>query len=206
MFNNKNDYTEVQQRIVLSARKLFIQRGLKGTTVRDIANDSNTNIAMVNYYFRSKNNLFETVFGETFNILVKKIFSIKNSNLPFFDLVREWIYSYYDTLIEYPDLPNFVLNELSHNPGMLKDNKQFQQLHQLYYYLVEQLLEEERKGTIRHVPVNDFVINIISLSVFPFAAYPVVSQFLNLSKSQYVKAMKKHREYVADFIIQAIRK
>jgi AcrR family transcriptional regulator len=206
MFDNKSDYTEVQQRIVESARNLFIRKGLKGTTVRDIANDSNTNVAMVNYYFRSKNNLFETVFGETLNILMKKIFSIKDSDLPFFDLVREWIYSYYDTLMEYPGLPNFVLNELAHNPDMLKDKMHFQQLYQLYDYLIERLREEEEKGTVRPVPINDFMINIISLSVFPFAAQHVVSQLLGLSESEYINAMKSHREYVADFIIQAISK
>jgi AcrR family transcriptional regulator len=204
MFNNKSDYTEVQQRIIQSARKLFILKGLTGTTVRDIANDSNTNIAMVNYYFRSKNNLFETVFGEAFDVLTKKIFSIKDLNLPFFDLIRKWIYSYYDTLIEYPGLPNFVMNELAHNPDMLKNSIHFQQLYLLYDYLTERLHEEEKTGIIRPVPITDFVINIISLSVFPFAAQHIVSQFLDLSESQYIKAMKKHRQYVADFIIKAI--
>jgi AcrR family transcriptional regulator len=206
MFDNRNDYTEVQQRIVKSARKLFIKRGFKGTTVRDIANDSNTNVAMVNYYFRSKNKLFETVLGEALSILMKKIFSILDSDLPFFDLVREWIYSYYDTLMEYPDLPNFVLNELAHNPDMLKKNMHFRQLHQCYNYLTRRIREEEEKGTIRPVPFNDFLINIISLSVFPFAGKPVLIRFLGISESKYIEAMAKHREYVADFIIHAISK
>jgi AcrR family transcriptional regulator len=205
MFSNESEYTEVQQRIVDSARKLFIQNGFKRTTVRDIANDSGTNVAMVSYYFRSKDNLFGAIFGEVLDTLMRKIFSVKDSELPFFDLIREWIYSYYDTLMEYPSLPIFVLSELAHHPDMLQESAPLQQLGQLYAYLSKRVDQEEAKGTIRRVPISDFILNIISLSVFPFVAKPIVSQFLGFSDALYIEAMKKHREYVADFIIQAIR-
>ena len=200
-----NDYTEAQEKIVESARKLFVKKGLKGTTVRDIAAESGVNVAMVNYYFRSKEKLFDTIFEEAFALLADKIFYLIDSDLPFFELIRKWIYSYYDMLFEYPDLPIFVLTELAANPQKISEkfkNKPYD----LYVKLSERIKAEETKGTIHPVPIPDFLLNVISLSIFPFAAGPVVTQLLNLSDDNYMKSLERHREYVADFVIKAIKK
>jgi AcrR family transcriptional regulator len=200
-----NDYTEVQTKIMEEARKLFVKKGLKGTTVRDIAAESGVNVAMVNYYFRSKEKLFDTIFDEAFHILAEKIFGLADSNLPFFELIRQWIYSYYDTLLEYPDFPIFVLNELVANPRKLSRKFKDKNPYHLYMKLSERIKEEEAKGTIHLVSIPDFLLNVISLSIFPFAVRPIAIQFLNLSEDNYMKLLDKHREYVADFVIKAIK-
>ncbi|MDR2763785.1 MAG: TetR/AcrR family transcriptional regulator [Tannerella sp.] len=205
MFNSDN-YTEVQQRIVESARELFVKKGLKRTTVRDIANAAGTNVAMVNYYFRSKDNLFETIFEEAFSILTKRIFFIMNSDLPFFETIRAWVYSYYDTLMEYPNMPIFVLTELSQNPDKLKEKFHLRYPNQLYDKVAERIQKETENGTIREISVSDFFLNILSLSVFPFVGTPMVTQFFNLSEEQYMEQLGRHREHVVDFIIRAIKK
>ena len=200
----RDDYSEAQRKIVGIARELFVKKGFRGTTVRDIAAESGVNVAMVNYYFRSKEKLFDTIFEEAFTILSEKIFCLIDSDLPFFELIRKWIYSYYDMLLEYPDLPLFVMNELSTNPEKL--NKCFYKNPDLLYLkLMERIKEEEAMGTIRPVPVHDFLLNIVSLSVFPFVAKPIAHQFFNLLEEQYVKLIDKHREYVVDFIINAVK-
>lgn len=187
-----------------TARELFVKKGFRGTTVRDIAIESGVNVAMVNYYFRSKEKLFDAIFEEAFTMLSDKIFYLMDSNLPFFELIRRWIYSYYDMLLEYPDLPLFVMNELSANPEKL--DKCFRKNpYLLYIRLVERIQEEEAKGTIHPIPVHDFLLNIVSLSIFPFAAKPVANQFLKLTDEQYMELIDKHREYVVDFIIKAIK-
>ena len=200
-----NDYTEVQGKIAESARKLFVKKGLKRTTVRDIAAESGVNVAMVNYYFRSKEKLFDTIFEEAFTILFEKIFHLVDSDLPFFELIREWIYSYYDMLFEYPDLPIFVLTELAVNPQKLSKKFKEKNPNKLYMKLFRRIKEEETKGTIRPVPIPDFLLNVISLSVFPFAVSPIANEFLNMSEDNYMKLMDKHRDYVVDFVISAIK-
>ena len=206
MFNTDNDYTEVQEKIADIARNLFVKKGLKGTTVRDIAAESGVNVAMVNYYFRSKEKLFDTIFEEAFTLLADKLFYLVDSDLPFFELIRKWIYSYYDMLFEYPDFPVFVLNELVANPQKLSEKFKSMKPYRLYVKLSERIKDEEVKGTIRPVPIPDFLLNVISLSVFPFAISPVATQFLDLSESDYMKLLDGHREYVADFVINAIKK
>jgi AcrR family transcriptional regulator len=200
----QDDYTEVQRKIINTARELFVKKGFKGTTVRDIATESGTNVAMVNYYFRSKEKLFDAIFEEAFSILSEKIFYWIDLDLPFNERIRNWVYSYYDVLLEYPYLPLFVMNELSVNPYKL--SKRFYKYPYMLFVKITGLLKtEEAKGTIRPVSVPDLLLNIISLSIFPFVASPIISQFLNMQEKQYMELVDKHREQVVDFIIRALK-
>jgi AcrR family transcriptional regulator len=203
--NMTDNYTDAQRRIIEVARELFVKKGIKETSVREIAKAADVNVAMINYYFRSKENLFATIFEEAFAVLFDRIFYLMDSDLPFFDLIRKWIYSYYDMLFEYPDLPIFVLNELAKKSYILNEKFKLRDPNQLYVKLASRIHEEEKKGTIEPVPVSDFLLNIISLSIFPFAAKPVITQFLNLSDTQYIDLIGKHKEYVADFVIRSIK-
>ena len=203
---DKEKYSEVQKKIIASASDLFVKKGLRGTTVRDIANASGTNVAMVNYYFKSKENLFNKILDDAFQVLAEKVFTIIDSDLPFFDLIRKWIYSYYEILSEYPHLPIFVLSELSQSPEKLKETFKLQNPYQIYARLAIRINEEEKKGTIHTISIPDFFLNIISLSIFPYVSAPLVVNFLNFSKEDYQKMIFEHREYVADFIVNAIKK
>jgi len=202
----ENKHQKAQQKIRNAARQLFIKKGFKGTTVRDIAALAGTNVAMVNYYFSSKEKLFNSIFEEYFSMLLQKVFAILDSDLPFFDLIRQWVSSYYDMLLEYPDLPIFVLNELAKNPDKIGETFKMGAPYQLYARLAIRINEEEKKGTIRKLPLSNFFLNIISLSIFPFLAKPVAIQFLNLPEQNYTEMLDNHREFVSDFIIRAIKK
>lgn len=205
MLNEENS-NEVRTKIIDVSRSLFIKKGLKGTTVRNIATAAGTNVAMVNYYFQSKDKLFDAIFEEAFGVLVTRIFSAIDSELPFFEMVQKWVYSYYDTLMEYPQLPIFVLNELNQNPAMLEEKLKLQNPYQIYSKLAIRIHEEEKKGTIRPLPVSDFLLNLVSLSVFPFVFGPVATRFINLSEKQYKELLDNHKKYVVEFIIAAIKK
>ena len=199
------EYTEVQVKIIEAARKLFVRKGLKGTTVRDIAAESGVNVAMVNYYFRSKEKLFDTIFEEATSILAEKLFHLADSDLPFFELIRQWIYSYYDMLFKYPDFPVFVLTELVANPQKIDQKFKNKNLYGLYNKFSKRIQEEEAKGTVCPIPIPDFLLNVVSLSIFPFAASQIAIRFLNIPDAEYMKSLEKHREYVADFVIRAIK-
>lgn len=85
MFNNEES-SVVKDRILNEAQKLFIKNGFKGTSVRDIAKASGgTNVAMVNYYFKSKYSLFEIIFEEALDVLTGRVFATITSDLPIYD-------------------------------------------------------------------------------------------------------------------------
>ena len=111
MISDKDPH-EVKRKILKEAKTLFIKNGYNGTSIRDIAKASDTNVAMVNYYFQSKYNLFEIIFEEAMEILTQKIFLTLGSDAPFFELIETWIHTYYEILFEYPQIPMFILNEV----------------------------------------------------------------------------------------------
>ncbi len=203
---NEPDSNEVRQKIIEVSRDLFIKKGMKGTTVRDIANAAGTNVAMVNYYFHSKDKLFEVIFEEAFNVLVTRIFSAIDSELPFFEMIRKWVYSYYETLMEYPQLPIFILNELNRKPAILEEKLKLKNPYQIFSKLAIRMHEEEQKGTIRTLPISDFLLNLVSLSVFPFLFGPVATAYINLPDKQYKELLANHKDFVVEFIINAIKK
>jgi AcrR family transcriptional regulator len=202
----ENQYIpDVKERILQVSRELFIKNGYNGTSVRDIAAASGTNVAHIKYYFQSKYNLFEIIFDEAFDILVRRIFSILRSDMPFFELVEHWINAYYEMLTEYPQIPLFILNEIDHNPdGVFKRIKK-RGLPNIISLIASRLDEEAKKGTIKETPAIDFGLNIISLCVFPFLFGKFVSEVSETSKKEYNKILEQHRSYVVQFVIKALK-
>ena len=115
----KKSTSDVSDRILNVARDLFIKNGYAGTSIRDIAAASGTNVAHIKYYFESKYNLFEIIFDEAFEILFKRVSATLTSDMPFYDMVEAWISTYYEILSEYPQIPIFILNEVNQSPDTL---------------------------------------------------------------------------------------
>jgi Transcriptional regulator len=196
---------DVRGKILQTARELFVQKGFDGVSIRDIASASETNIAMVNYYFRSKHNLFAEIFGEVFKIVGGKVFSLMKSDLPFFDMIREWVYAYYDMLDEYSAMPSFIFSELSRHPNMLEEKINKEIPLELFETVSQRLKEEAEKGTIRPVDPVHFGLSVISLCIFPFVFTPVAYNLVGLEKESYKEFLQEHKKFVADFIINSIK-
>ncbi len=206
MFNKEQTYPEVKQRILDVARDLFIKNGYKSTSIRDIATASETNVAMVNYYFRSKYNLFEIIFEEAFLHLQEKIFTTLMSDLPFFELVETAIHSYYEMLLKYPQIPVFILNEINQNPEHLSARVRKIDPYGVFMRMSERIREEEKKGTIKETPPVDFLLNVLSLCVFPFIFRILGMNVANVSQEEYTQMIKDHEKYVVQFVINALKK
>lgn len=204
MFNEHNSI-EVRDRIVETARELFVKNGYNGTSVRDIANASDTNVAMVNYYFGSKYNLFGQIFEESFNFLAKKVFSTLTSDLPFFELVEVWINSYYEVLSECPQIPNFLLNEVSVNPEHFVKIIREKNPLRIYSIIRKRIKDEAEKGTIKETSPDDFLLSVLSLGIFPFIFANMASIVFNMDKDEYIKMLDQHKTYVVKFVIDALK-
>lgn len=201
----EEDKTEVKDKILGVARKLFITNGYKGTSIRDIATESDTNIAMINYYFGSKYNLFEIVFQEGLNVLWNRVFNAIDSSKDFYTLIEEWICAYYDVLTEYPQLPIFILNEINVNPQRLTNRLKALKPHDLYIKVSRRIAEEEKKGNIRPTPPLDFMLNVLSMSIFPFIFRNLAQPVAGVSNQTYEEMILEHKDYVIRFTLNALR-
>lgn len=201
----RNSTSDVSDRILNVARDLFIKNGYTGTSIRDIATASETNVAHVKYYFDSKYNLFEIIFDEAFDILVNRVFSTLKSDLPFFEMVESWIDTYYEILPEYPQIPIFILNEINQNPEALTERILKRNPQAVFTRLSQRIEEEIKKGTIKDISVIDFGLNVLSLCVFPFMFRSLAIRVANKSVDEYNQVMAGHKKYVVDFIIKGLK-
>lgn len=202
---NKEESSEVKEKILKEAQNLFIKNGYRGTSVRDIAKASGTNVAMVNYYFQSKYNLFEIIFEEALDIFTKRIFDTITSDLPFFELIETWIHAYYELLFEYPQIAAFILNEVSLNPEGLTNRIKKRNPYNAFNKIEERIEEEARKGTIRQTPAADFLLNVFSMCMFPFMFGNLAMTLMEIPSDIYTNLIANHEKYVIEFTINALK-
>ncbi|NMA74109.1 MAG: TetR/AcrR family transcriptional regulator [Bacteroidales bacterium] len=206
MLNEKGQRSlDVKDRILSVSRELFIKNGYNGTSVRDIAAASGTNVAHIKYYFSSKYKLFEIIFEESFDVLLNRIEGILKKESSFFDLIKDWVHTYYDVLVEFPMIPIFLLNEINQNPECLTNRLLKREPIKLFNQLSDRIEREVQKGTIIETSPLDLALNVLSLCVFPFMFGPLATKIAGKSKDEYYEVLEEHKEYVVNFVIKALK-
>jgi AcrR family transcriptional regulator len=196
-----------EERIKEAAKKVFVQKGYSGARMQDIANEAKINKALLHYYFRSKDQLFELIFMENVQKMMPKINSIIDSDDKLFDKIEKFVAEYLAMLTENPFLPLFVVNELSSHPerffqkiaplanGGLKVNK-----------FIQQIQDETAKGKIIPISPVTLLMNTISLCVFPYLGKPMIQFVFGFDELQYRMILEQRKQEVASFIINSIKK
>lgn len=194
-----------EQRILEAAKQVFLEKGLDGARMQDIADTAGYNKALVHYYFRSKEKLFEVIFVEEARKFMPRIIEKMSSEMPLFEKIEYFVESYIDMLIQNPLLPLFILNEVSKNPGELV--KKIWGVDRPPVEKVQAHINREiRKGTIKPIHAVQLMLNMVSLCIFPFLARPIVQWVTQSSNEQFIKLMEQRKKEVVTFIIDSIRK
>lgn len=192
-----------EEKILEAARKVFHLKGFDGARMQEIADEAGINKALLHYYYRSKENLFDAVFKEAFNELFKKIFTVVGSSIPFEEKIRNVFSDYIGFMQEKPYIPYFILNEIHHNPSRITDLlKELPTSPAEIFNSVKKSLEAEGLNFIDH---RQFIINIISLSVFPVIAGPLIKSILNLTDKEFNEFIETRKNELPDFMFKAIR-
>jgi AcrR family transcriptional regulator len=189
--------TDTELKIIASAERLFCQKGKAGTSMQDIADDAGINRTLLNYYFRSKDLLFEAVFRKALEVIVPKMVRMLQSEMTFSDYVQNMIPTIIDTMIESPQIPIFVLQELSSDPERIP---QIMKELGIDPSIVFRKFESEQARTVRDsFDPRQMIINILSLCIFPFAARPVITEILfNGDHQEYLAAMRQRKELLQE--------
>lgn len=197
----------VEQEIVEAARRVFHAKGYKEATMRDIASEANINMAMLHYYYRSKDNLFFLVFDESFRVLYEKISScISDPNIDIFEKIRMITREYLSFFQNQPFVPPFIIGEIIRNPEKIgKRLRESINPNSIFRNFSEQLQKECEKGTIKQISALNLLLNILSLCVFPAISKPVLQEVLNFDSYTMDAVLEARKNEVAEFIISALR-
>ena len=193
--------TETEEKIIASAERLFYQKGKAGTSMQDIADDAGINRTLLNYYFRSKDQLFEAVFRKALGTFVPNLASVLATDMAFQDYVSFMVETIIDTMLENPQIPIFVLQELSSNPERMPQIIKEMGIDPAR--AVEKMESDGMVPSIAGMDPRQIILNMISLCIFPFAAKPVVLDILYKGDEEaYVEAMKERKVLLPKYIKQ----
>lgn len=197
--SNTNNIS-AEERIKAAARKVFHQKGYAATRTRDIAEEAGINHAMLNYYFRSKEKLFQIVMTETMTQFFKGVGVILNDETTSLDeKIERVVANYIDLLLEEPDLPTFILNEVRPNPQFFVEQSPIGEA-LTHSVLARQYAEAVAQGRITEPNLMHTVLNVIGLVIFPFVAKPILSAITNLPEEQYKALMLQRKTLIPQWI------
>ncbi len=199
----KNATTE--EKIKEAARRVFTTKGYAATRTRDIAEESGYNLALINYYFRSKEKLFDIIMLEHLQLFIHSIKDIvDNQSTSLQEKIEILIGHYIDMLIKNPEIPLFVLNELNANPAKLIEKLGFNQIENDNVYLVKQW--KELAGAKKTLTINPMhiVMNVLSMTIFPFVASPLLRDRAGISQEEFNKLMEERKKLIPKWILGII--
>ena len=189
-----------EERIKAAARKVFHQKGYAGTRTRDIAEEAGINHAMVNYYFRSKEKLFQIVMMETMTLFFKGVSTIlNNENTSLEEKIEQVVANYIDLLLEEPELPTFMFNEVRTNPEPFIENSPIYKALQ-NSVLARQYAEAVARGEVSEPNLIQMVLNVISLVIFPFIAQPILIALNKMDNEQYKTLMLERKKLIPQWV------
>jgi AcrR family transcriptional regulator len=197
-----------EQAILEAAEKLFLEKGFEATSTTQIAKEVGCNQALIHYYFRTKDNLFNTIFEQKFRLFFQQLFNIEGvKSMGFEDKIRHLISSHFALLEHNPQIPLLIIRELSRKPEQvaLLREKLRELPEQLFAALNDDLQAEIKAGRVRPVSLIDIMIPAISMNVALFVMMPVVEQVMQMDEEQKKNLIEHRRNANVDFILHSIR-
>lgn len=199
----KNSNTE--EKILEAAKTIFVKKGMAGARMQEIADEAGINKALLHYYFRNKEKLFERIFKEAFSSIVSGIGKALNTEEPFFDKIKHLINVYIDVFMQNPYLPGFVLNEINQNPEGLHKIIEAELENTLTAFFI-QVMNEINVGTIRAINPVHLILNIIGMIVIPFGARNMLAPLLEKKVGvDYDLVLTERKEIIYQFVYNALK-
>ena len=175
---------DTEQRILDAAHAVFLRRGTAGARTQEIAVEAGVNSALLHYYFRSKERLADAVFRRAAGELFPVVAGVLGSDLPLEEKVRKVIEIVLETLTGVrPDALGRTLRTTIH----------------------AQIRAEVRAGRIRPIAAEQFLVNLLSMCIFPFAAQPMFGALLGLEGERFTRFIRERRRELPEFFMKALR-
>jgi len=190
-----------EEKIKEAARRVFTRKGYAATRTRDIAEESGYNLALINYYFRSKEKLFDIIMLDNLHLFIHSVMAIVNDPATTLQEKIEILISHYiDMLIKNPDIPIFVLSEINANPAKLASKLGFSKVQHGNIYLVKQWNELAATKNAPKINPLHIIMNVLSMTIFPFVASPLLRNRTGISIEEFNKLMEERKKLIPVWI------
>jgi len=198
-----------EELILDAAMKVFTRKGFAAARTEEIAKEAGINRALLHYYYRDKQTMFNLIFETRFKEFFKGLFVIFDSdNLTLFDKIKRMVEHEISTLTKHPDLARFIITEIAQQPELLLEYGKKLGINPRLFIgaFEEQVSKEVNAGSIKPIEGKQLLINIMSLCVYPFVAMPIINTMMQLGDNTFNTMMEQRKKEVYEFIINAIKK
>jgi len=197
---------QTEDKIFEAATLVFEEKGMDGARMQDIANKAGINKALLHYYFRTKDHLFDAVFQKLAGKLFAKFAPVFREDLTLEEKIRFFYREHITFMQENPRLPGFILNEINRNPARIRKFLKNIDFKKLWAMLAEQHKDELDKYNITKESIPQIMTSIAAISVFPFAARGILEGIFENLGVDFDSYIEERKEFAAEFVIKAITK
>jgi AcrR family transcriptional regulator len=191
----KKEDGSAEEKIKAAARKLFTEKGFDAVKTRDIAAEAGINLALLNYYFRSKEKLFDIVMFENFNQFVEQLVAVfSDEQLSLDEIMTQVAGRYIEMMRKNPDLPFFVLHQMRSDAAKISPAKE--QMSRARAGFMKRVEVAMKEGKISRVHMGHFMMNFMGLVIFPFIAKPILMRVNGFDNKQFDALMEERKELV----------
>jgi AcrR family transcriptional regulator len=204
---------DTERRILDAAHAVFVHRGTAGARMQEIAAEAGVNQALLHYYFRSKEQLAQAAFARAASQFLPAIVDVMASGAELEEKVARVVALELDQLIRVPYLPGYIIGEVTHRPdrarqlivAMMAGESADEIRPRLFGTLTAQIDARVAAGTMRPIAPHTFMVNLMSLCIFPFAARPMLMAIAGLDERGFAQFIAHRREELPAFFLGGLR-
>lgn len=189
-----------EEKIKQAAREVFHRKGFAATRTRDIAEVADINLALLNYYFRSKEKLFNIIMLESLTGFIQSVQLIFNNRETTLEKkIEDLVSNYIDMLTQNPDIPLFLLSELRSKPEEIVKKLGLKDM-LMKSFFIQQFIEAQKSGKVQNIAPIHFLSNLMGMTVFPFIASPLIRGIGDLSQKNFNELMQQRKALIPVWI------
>lgn len=208
MAREKDRPGDTRDRILRAATEVFVEKGLAGARMQEIADRAEINKAMLHYYFTSKEHLYETVLVTMLSGLMTRIrVALETGDASAEERLRRFIEAYFDVVKEHQDIPKLIMQDLLTAGGEVVSyfRKAAEQTGILGGFPAVRLIQEGiESGSLRRVDPKQTIVSLISLVVFYFVARPIQNALLQLDDDDRDRFLEERKHHVVDLFLHGV--
>jgi AcrR family transcriptional regulator len=193
-----------EQKIFDAAHEVFLQKGMDGAKMQEIADRAGINKALLHYYYRSKEKLYESVARAILGKAVPAVRQIIENEQPLEDKIRRFIDFYISLISRNTFIPLFIVTEINKHPERFFDTILPQDLPKPTVFF-QQVEAEIAAGRIRPIKPQHLIANIVAMCVFPFLGKPLLRLFLGMGAGEMKLFMEERKTQVTEFVLASLR-
>lgn len=192
---------DLESRIIEQAEQLFLEKGFTATSMSEIAAKVGINRPTLHYYFRTKERMFDAVFGDIIQQIAPRVMEVVlNDRISLNTRIHFFVDEYYNMLLQHPYLPMFVIRELNRNTDSLVKAVRTTSLNITFESIMETIRREMVNGKIRRIPLEVIFHTFYGLLLFPFITRPLIDNNIITTGKTFEQTIEQWKPYVIDQI------